>query len=106
MRILLVEDEKKIASFIARGLKEQHYAVDVAHDGGAGGVLASVNEYDLVILDVMLPGGVDGFSLCQEIRKKKADTRSRSSTALRSKFRSKPNLKSENTPCANSPFTK
>ncbi len=70
MRILLVEDEKKIASFIERGLKEQHYVVDVAYDGQKGSVLASVNEYDLIILDVMLPE-MDGFSLCQEIRKKK-----------------------------------
>src|SRR2546430_1815575 len=72
MRILLVEDEKKIASFIERGLKEQRYVVDVANDGPAGSVLASVNDYDLIILDVMLPG-MDGFSLCREIRKKKAD---------------------------------
>jgi heavy metal response regulator len=70
MRILLVEDEKKIASFIERGLKEQRYIVDVAHDGQKGSVLADVNDYDLIILDVMLPE-VDGFSLCQEIRKKK-----------------------------------
>ena len=73
MHILLVEDEKKIASFIERGLKEQRYAVDVAFDGQAGSVLASVNDYDLVILDVMLPGGLDGFSLCAEIRKKKSE---------------------------------
>ena len=72
MRILLVEDEKKIASFIERGLKEQHYVVDVASDGPSGSVLASVNDYDLIVLDVMLPG-MDGFSLCREIRKKKSD---------------------------------
>lgn len=71
MRILLVEDEKKIASFIERGLKEQHYVVDVALDGGKGSALASVNEYDLIILDVMLPE-MDGFTLCQEIRRKKS----------------------------------
>lgn len=71
MRILLVEDEKKVASFIERGLKEQRYVVDVAPDGQKGSVLASVNEYDLIILDVMLPE-IDGFSLCQEIRKKKS----------------------------------
>ena len=70
MRILLVEDEKKIAGFIERGLKEQHYAVDVAYDGEKGGFLADVNDYDLVILDIMLPK-VDGLSLCKEIRKKK-----------------------------------
>lgn len=72
MRILVAEDEKKIASFIKRGLKEQHYVVDVAHDGMAASALADVNEYDLVILDVMLPGK-DGFSLCREIRANKPD---------------------------------
>ncbi len=72
MRILLVEDEKKIASFIERGLKEQHYAVDVAYDGEKGGFLADVNDYDLVVLDIMLPK-MDGLSLCKEIRKKKTD---------------------------------
>ena len=71
MRILLVEDEKKIASFIERGLKEQRYVVDVAADGQKGSFLADVNEYDLIILDIMLPG-VDGLSLCKDIRKKKA----------------------------------
>jgi two-component system, OmpR family, copper resistance phosphate regulon response regulator CusR len=72
MRLLLVEDEKKIANFIERGLKEQHYVVDVAYDGEKGGFLADVNEYDLIILDIMLPK-VDGLSLCKEIRKKRSD---------------------------------
>ena len=72
MRILLVEDEKKIASFIERGLKEQAYAVDVAYDGEKGGFLADVNDYDLIVLDIMLPK-VDGLSLCKEIRKKKPE---------------------------------
>lgn len=72
MRILLVEDEKKMASFIERGLKEQRYVVDVAEDGEKGGFLADVNPYDLIILDVMLPK-VDGMTLCKEIRKKKSD---------------------------------
>ncbi len=71
MRILLVEDEKKIASFIERGLKEQRYAVDVAASAEKGSELAHANEYDLIILDLMLPGGRDGLSLCDEIRKKK-----------------------------------
>ena len=70
MRILLVEDEKKIAGFIQRGLKEQHYAVDVAYDGEAGSFSASTNDYDLIILDVMLPK-MHGLALCKEIRKKK-----------------------------------
>lgn len=69
MRILLVEDEKKIASFIARGLTEQHYAVDVAHDGEEGLYLAEINPYDLIILDIMLPKK-DGISVCRELREK------------------------------------
>lgn len=73
MRILLVEDEKKIASFIERGLKEQRYAVDVTHNAEKGSELAHANDYDLIILDLMLPGGRDGLSLCDEIRKKKPD---------------------------------
>jgi two-component system, OmpR family, copper resistance phosphate regulon response regulator CusR len=72
MRLLLVEDEKKIANFIERGLKEQHYVVDVAYDGEKGGFLADVNEYDLIILDIMLPK-VDGLSLCRDIRKKRSE---------------------------------
>jgi heavy metal response regulator len=72
MRILLVEDEERIASFVARGLKEAHYVVDVAKDGEKGLFMAEVNEYDLLILDVMLPGK-DGISVCRELRAKKID---------------------------------
>ena len=72
MRILLVEDEKKIAALLERSLKEQHYVVDVASDGEKGGFLADVNEYDLIVLDIMLPK-MDGLSLCAQIRKKTAD---------------------------------
>ncbi len=72
MRILLVEDEKKIASFIERGLTEQHYSVDVAYDGNEGLYLAEINPYDLIILDIMLPGK-DGFAVCQELRRQKND---------------------------------
>ena len=56
MRILLVEDEKKVADIIARGLKAERYAVDVAHDGQGGWEMADAYNYDLVILDLMLPG--------------------------------------------------
>ena len=70
MRILVVEDEKKLASFIRRGLKEKGYAVDVAADGNEGLFLAEVNPYDLIILDIMLPGK-DGISICRELRKNK-----------------------------------
>lgn len=70
MRILVVEDEKKIADFIKRGLKEEGYAVDSAYDGEQGLFLAKTNEYDLILLDLMLPK-LDGHSLFKEIRKEK-----------------------------------
>lgn len=67
MRVLLVEDEKKMASFIERGLKEEGYAVDVMHDGEQGWECVVVNEYDVLILDVMLPK-INGFDLCAKVR--------------------------------------
>jgi two-component system copper resistance phosphate regulon response regulator CusR len=67
MRILLVEDEPGAAQMLAKGLREQSYAVDVAADGEAAVYQASVNDYDLVILDVMLPLK-DGFEVCRELR--------------------------------------
>lgn len=69
MRILLVEDEKKVANMVARGLKAERYAVDVALDGQGGWELAAAYEYDLVILDLMLPG-LSGTEILQRIRKK------------------------------------
>ncbi|MDD5347997.1 MAG: response regulator transcription factor [Candidatus Omnitrophica bacterium] len=72
MRILLVEDEERIASFVARGLKESRYVVDVAADGEKGLFMAEINPYDLVILDIMLPKQ-DGISVCRELRAKKID---------------------------------
>lgn len=69
MRILIVEDEKKIAGFIKRGLKEENYAVDAAFDGPEGLRLAEENPYDLAILDVMLPG-MDGVTLTSRLRAK------------------------------------
>ncbi len=67
MRILLVEDEARVAGFIAKGLREQCYAVDVARDGEQALYHAAVNDYDLVVLDVMLPVR-DGYSVCRELR--------------------------------------
>ena len=67
MRILVVEDEKKVASFIQRGLEAEHYQVDVAHDGEAALTLALQEDYDLLILDVMLPKR-DGLSVVHELR--------------------------------------
>jgi DNA-binding response OmpR family regulator len=67
MRILLVEDEPDAAQMLAKGLREQTYAVDVATDGETAVYQAGVNDYDLVILDVMLPLK-DGFEVCRELR--------------------------------------
>ncbi len=67
MRILLVEDEQNAARMLAKGLREQSYAVDVAADGKAALYQAGVNDYDLIILDVMLPLR-DGFEVCRELR--------------------------------------
>lgn len=67
MRILVVEDEVKIAQFIKRGLKEEGYAVDVSHDGEQGHFMLSSNDYDAIILDIMLPK-VDGLELCRKLR--------------------------------------
>lgn len=72
MRILLVEDEKKISSFIERGLKAHRYVVDIAADGESGLELAEINSYDLIILDIMLPGK-DGITVCQELRDRGID---------------------------------
>jgi DNA-binding response OmpR family regulator len=67
MRILLVEDEPSAAQMLAKGLREQCYAVDVATDGEAAVYQAGINDYDLVILDVMLPLK-DGLEVCRELR--------------------------------------
>jgi two-component system copper resistance phosphate regulon response regulator CusR len=67
MRILLVEDEKKVADFVARGLREEKYAVDVEYDGMGGWEVASKRPYDLIILDLMLPG-MTGKELLRRLR--------------------------------------
>ena len=73
MRILIVEDEKKVAGFIKKGLEEETYAVDVAYDGEEGFHLADMNQYDLIILDVMLPK-MDGLEVLTRLRDKKVST--------------------------------
>jgi heavy metal response regulator len=70
MRILVVEDEKKVARFIQQGLEEEHYTVDVAHDGLQGLSLAESQSYDAIVLDVMLPGK-DGVEVTRELRAKR-----------------------------------
>ena len=67
MRILLVEDEPRAAQMLAKGLREQAYAVDLARDAEEALYQAAITDYDLVILDVMLPRA-DGFSVCQQLR--------------------------------------
>ncbi len=69
MRILVVEDEKKLADMVARGLKAERCAVDVANDGEEGWQMANTYEYDLVILDLMLPG-LSGTEILNRIRRK------------------------------------
>lgn len=73
MRILVVEDEKKVASFIKKGLEEEYYSVDIALDGKEGSKLAVTEEYDLIILDIMLPYK-DGITILKEIRQEKINT--------------------------------
>jgi len=70
MRVLVVEDEPKLASYLQKGLSESGYVVDVAHDGIDGAHLAVHGDYDLVVLDVMLPG-IDGFGVLKAIRDSK-----------------------------------
>ena len=68
MRMLLVEDDRKVADFVARGLRAQSYAVDVAHDGAAGEQYILSYTYDLLILDLMLPR-LSGTALLAEVRR-------------------------------------
>lgn len=68
MRILLVEDETDVARMLAKGLREQSYAVDTVDDGNVAIYQAQINDYDLIILDVMLPGK-NGFEVCSELRR-------------------------------------
>lgn len=69
MKVLVVEDEERVAQFIQKGLKEEGHAVDVSYDGEDGGFLAEVNDYDLIILDLMLPKK-NGLQVCKEIRER------------------------------------
>jgi len=73
MRILIIEDDQKIAAFVHKGLKEAGFAVDVAADGVDGLFMAQTNPYDVVIVDLMLPG-LDGLSIIERLRRKKIQT--------------------------------
>ncbi len=70
MKILIIEDEKKIASFIKKGLEAQGFVVDVSHDGDEGYLLVTTRPYDAVVLDIMLPGK-DGLSILRNLRERK-----------------------------------
>lgn len=73
MRILVVEDEHRIAGTIKKGLVQEHYAIDLAYNGNDGFDLAATEDYDLIILDLLLPG-MNGISLCKELRRKNIHT--------------------------------
>ena len=70
MRILVVEDEHRIANSIKKGLEQERYAVDLAYTGSEGYDLASTEDYDLIILDLLLPQ-MDGITICRVLRKNK-----------------------------------
>ena len=67
MRVLLVEDEVRLAEHVRRGLSAEGFVVDVVHDGSAGLFNAEVNAYDVVVLDIMLPG-LNGYEVCRRMR--------------------------------------
>ena len=70
MKVLLVEDDRKISAFVQKGLKEQGFVVDACDDGDDGYLLATTQVYDVIILDIMLPGR-DGLSILKNLRDKK-----------------------------------
>ncbi|TET50868.1 MAG: response regulator transcription factor [Actinomycetota bacterium] len=67
MRILIIEDEKRLADSIKKGLEQESYAVDVSYEGTDGFGMAVIQDYDLIILDLMLPG-MDGMEICRKLR--------------------------------------
>lgn len=73
MRVLVVEDEHKIANAIKKGLQRESYATDIVHDGADGYDLASSEQYDVIILDIMLPG-MNGLQICKKLREQNIHT--------------------------------
>ncbi len=73
MKILIIEDEHLIATSLKKGLEQEHYTVDIAFDGIEGYDLASTDDYDIILLDLMLPG-MDGLTLCKKLREEKNNT--------------------------------
>ena len=70
MKVLIIEDEQRVANLIKKGLEEQHYIAELAMDGMAGKKMALANEYDVIIMDIMLPH-INGLDLCKQIREAK-----------------------------------
>ncbi len=73
MKILIIEDDVKIVNFLKKGLEEESYSIDYSHNGEEGLYLASVNSYDLILLDIMLPL-LDGIEVCKKLRAEKIHT--------------------------------
>lgn len=73
MRVLVIEDEHKIANAIKKGLHRESYAVDIVHDGIGGYDLASSEQFDVIVLDIMLPG-MDGIEICKKLREQQIHT--------------------------------
>lgn len=73
MRVLVVEDDPAISRFLVRGLREEYYRVDLAEDGPTAERMASDESYDVIVLDVLLPG-IDGFALCRRLRRDGLET--------------------------------
>jgi DNA-binding response OmpR family regulator len=72
MRILVIEDEKRVADLVKRELEDQNYSVELTFDGTAGKSLALQNDYDVIIMDIVLPG-INGITLCKDLRLVKPD---------------------------------
>ena len=73
MRVLVVDDDRRLCNIVRRGLVEEAYAVDVAYDGEEGEYMAEVSPYDLIILDIMMPKK-DGIQVCEELRARRINT--------------------------------
>jgi len=73
MKILIIEDDIKIVNFLKKGLEEESYSIDYSHNGEEGLYLASVNEYDLILLDIMLPL-INGIEVCKKLRSSNINT--------------------------------
>lgn len=74
MHLLLVEDDRTISRFLLKGLREENHVVDLAEDADAAEQLVGAEDYDAILLDLMLPGPLDGFAFCRRLREHQVDT--------------------------------